>query len=208
MLRKCSWLLLLFATVSSTARAADPSPVEQALSREIIGPRQALLDVQERIAARIPRMPEVKTVAEWEKQAQHIRRAVLDRVVFRGEAAAWRDAKCQVKWMDTLAGGPGYRIKKLRYEAVPGLWIPALLYEPERLTGKVPVMLAVNGHDTRNGKAAGYKQMRCINLAKRATLRCTSRHSSISWRPSPRSSSCSWHSSLAVRSWRTGRCSN
>ncbi|HTU19692.1 MAG TPA: hypothetical protein VMG10_16645 [Gemmataceae bacterium] len=170
MFRQCSWLLLLLAVVSSTARAADPSPVEQALSREIIGPRQALLDVQARIEARIPRMPKVKTAAEWEKQAQRIRGTVLDRVVFRGEAAAWRDAKCQVKWLDTLAGGPGYRIKKLRYEAVPGLWIPALLYEPEKLSGKVAVMLAVNGHDGKNGKAAGYKQMRCINLAKRGML--------------------------------------
>jgi len=30
------------------------------------------------------------------------------------------------------------RFKKLRYEALPGLWIPALLYEPTQLTGKVP----------------------------------------------------------------------
>jgi dienelactone hydrolase len=49
------------------------------------------------------------------------------------------------------------------------LWIPALLYEPEKLSGKVPVALAVNGHD-RNGKAAPYKQIRCINLAKRGML--------------------------------------
>src|SRR5262249_13775946 len=126
-------------------------------------------DVQDRIEARIPRMPEVKTAAEWDKHAEHIRRGVLDRVVFRGEAAVWRDAKCQVKWLDTIAGGPGYRIKKLRYEALPGLWIPALLYEPDKLDAKTPVVLAVNGHD-RNGKAAGYKQIRCINLAKRGML--------------------------------------
>jgi acetyl esterase/lipase len=170
MLHKSSWVVLLLAVVSSSACAAEPSPVEQALARDIIGPRQALLDVQERIEGRIPRMPEVKTVAEWEKHAQRIRREVLDRVVFRGEAAVWRDAKCPVKWLDTLAGGPGYRIKKLRYEALPGLWIPALLYEPENLSGKVPVMLAVNGHDTKNGKAADYKQIRCINLAKRGML--------------------------------------
>jgi hypothetical protein len=49
--------------------------------------------------------------------------------------------------------GPGFRIRKLRCEALPGLWILALLYEPEKLQGKVPVALAVNGHDRRNGKA-------------------------------------------------------
>ena len=63
----------------------------------------------------------------------------------------------------------GYRIKKLRYEALPGLWIPALLYEPEKLKGRVPVVLNVNGHDSK-GKAAPYKQIRCINLAKRGML--------------------------------------
>src|SRR6185437_8941312 len=161
--------LFLCVALPTAVRAAEPSPLEQALSHEIMGPRQALLDVQDYIESRIPRMPEVKTVNEWEKHSQRIRQAVLERVVFRGEAAAWRDAKCQVKWFETIPGGPGYRIKKLRYEAVPGLWIPALLYEPETLAGKVPVVLAVNGHDSK-GKAAGYKQIRCINLAKRGML--------------------------------------
>ena len=63
----------------------------------------------------------------------------------------------------------GYRIRKLRYEAVPGLMIPALLYEPADLSGQVPVVLNVNGHDG-DGKAADYKQIRCINLAKRGML--------------------------------------
>ncbi len=166
MFQRTSCLLLLLSAMSSLVRAAEPSPLEQALSREIIGPRQSLLDVQDRIELRIPRLPAVKTVDEWEKYAQRLRRDILDRVVFRGRAAVWRDAKGQVKWFDTLAGGPGYRIKKLRYEALPGLWIPALLYEPEKLSGKMPVVLAVNGHDGK-GKAAGYKQIRCINLAKR-----------------------------------------
>src|SRR4029077_6431138 len=64
---------------------------------------------------------------------------------------------------------PGYQIKKLRYEALPGLWIPALLYEPEKVVGKMPAVLNVNGHDSK-GKAAPYKQVRCINQAKRGML--------------------------------------
>src|SRR5262249_27641961 len=86
--------------------------------------------------------------------------------IFRGRAAEWRDAKTKIEWLDTIPGGPGYRIRKVRYEALPGMWIPALLYEPEKLSGKVPAHLAVNGHDGK-GKAAPYKQIRCINLAKR-----------------------------------------
>ncbi len=52
---------------------------------------------------------------------------------------------------------------------MPGLWIPALLYEPDELRGKVPVMLNVNGHEGV-GKAVAYKQMRCINQAKRGMI--------------------------------------
>src|SRR5205085_3965560 len=118
---------------------------------------------------RVPRVPAAATAEEWERHARRIRADVLDKVVFRGAAKAWRDAKVGVKWFDAIPGGPGYRIRKLRYEALPGLWIPALLYEPDQLAGKVPIILNVNGHDG-NGKAAPYKQIRCINQAKRGML--------------------------------------
>ena len=29
----------------------------------------------------------------------------------------------------------------MRFEALPGLWIPALLYEPDKLKGKAPATL-------------------------------------------------------------------
>jgi hypothetical protein len=167
---RVSWwsaVLTLFAAVP--AEAAGPSAVQEALAREVIGPRQALLDLQDHLEPRVPRVPAVASVEEWERHARRIRADVLEKVVFRGEAKAWRDAKVGVKWFDAIPGGPGYRIRKLRYEALPGLWIPALLYEPDRRGEKVPVALAVNGHD-RNGKAAPYKQIRCINLAKRGVL--------------------------------------
>lgn len=155
----------------SSAASAGPavSPLHDFLRREIIGPNVALAEVQAFAESRIPLMPALKSAADWEKQAETLRRSVLEQVVFRGEAAGWREAKTKVEWLDTIPGGPGYRIKKLRYEALPGLWIPALLYEPENLFGKVPVFLNVNGHDA-NGKAAPYKQIRCINQAKRGIL--------------------------------------
>src|SRR5687768_7511693 len=115
-------------------------------------------------------MPKVATVAEWEQHATTMRADVLERIVFRGEPAkSWRDAKTKVEWLDTIEGGPGYKIRKLRYEALPGLWIPALLYLPDNLNGKVPAVLNVNGHDPK-GKAAAYKQLICINQAKRGML--------------------------------------
>ncbi len=158
------------APPSPKAGALASSPLHEFLRREIIGPDLALTEVRTFLESRIPAMPVTRSVAEWSRQAANLRRDVLERVVFRGAAAAtWRDAKTRVEWLETVAGGPGYRIKKLRYEALPGMWIPALLYEPEQLSGKVPVFMNVNGHDP-NGKAALYKQIRCINQAKRGLL--------------------------------------
>lgn len=149
--------------------AAAPLDVAAALSKPIVDPQQSLDEVQAFTQSRIVPMPQATTAGEWEEHAARIRQDVLERVVFRGEAAAWRDADTAVEWLETIEGGPGYRIRKLRFEALPGLWVPALLYEPEELPDKTPVVLNVNGHDG-DGKAAGYKQLRCINLAKRGML--------------------------------------
>src|SRR5579863_6047306 len=91
---------------SRNAKAAPGDVVDTALSREIIGPRQTLADVMAYCEPAIPQMPEVKTVAEWEAHAARMRSQALNQVIFRGEAAAWRDAKTRVEWLETIEGGP------------------------------------------------------------------------------------------------------
>jgi hypothetical protein len=147
----------------------DAPDFKKALSREIIGSQKAMEEIQEFIEPRVPSVPEVKTAAEWKVLDADLRKRVLEDVFFRGEAKKWAAMPTRVEWAGEIPGGPGYTIRKLRYEAVPGLWIPALLYVPEKLSGKVPVHMAVNGHDGA-GKAADYKQIRCINLAKRGVI--------------------------------------
>lgn len=167
---KRSLLLASFVLAASLHSAsAQTNVLAPLLARDIIGPNLALAEVQAYTEDRVPLMPPLKSAAEWEKEATRLRREALDEVIFRGEARAWREAKTKIEWLDTIPGGPGYSIRKLRYEALPGLWVPALLYVPEKLSGKVPVHLAVNGHDGV-GKAAPYKQIRCINLAKRGVI--------------------------------------
>jgi hypothetical protein len=169
-MKRRTWLVLaLLLTSASVPLLAADADLLALLGHEIIGPRQAMIEVQDYCEARVPKLPQVESAAEWDRLATQLRTDVLAKVVFRGEAAAWRDAETKVERQETIPGGPGYRIKPLRYEAVPGLWIPALLYEPENLKDKVPVILNVNGHDA-NGKAADYKQARCVNLAKRGML--------------------------------------
>ncbi len=159
--------LICVSTLVASLGAQDD--VTELLKHEVIGSELPLAEVQRYVENRVPRMPQCSTEAEWQAEADRLRQAVLERVVYRGEAARWRDAATKVEWLDSSEGGAGYQIKKLRYEALPGLWIPALLYEPDKLSGRVPAVLNVNGH-TPLGKQYPPKQIRCINQAKRGML--------------------------------------
>jgi hypothetical protein len=164
-------LAFSLAVLVNSLSLADDAVVDwtELLSRPILEPDQPWREVQEFTATRVPAMPVVETVAEWETYVADMRRRTFDEVIFRGEAAVWRDYPLNVEWMGDIDGGEGYIIRKLRFEAVPGMWVPALLYEPTNLTGPAPVSLAVNGHDGA-GKVADYKQIRCINQAKRGMI--------------------------------------
>jgi dienelactone hydrolase len=151
------------------ALAAEPVPYAELLATPIVGPEQGLADVVKFTARRVQRLPEFRTVREWESYRDRLRNTILEQVVFRGVPNAWREPPTHVVWGETMAGGPGYHIRKLRYEVLPGMWMPALLYEPDDLVGPMPVFLNVNGH-TAEGKAYAPKQLRCINLAKRGII--------------------------------------
>ena len=163
----------LILVTSRVSFAAEPLDLKAELSRPIITPQTSLEETQVYLERRIPRLPEVKTAKDWDALAAKWRQEVLDKVVFRGDAAKWRDHPLAVEYVGEPMRGPGYAVKKLRYECLPGMWIPALLYVPDKLAvdkaAKVPVVLNVNGHDGK-GKAADYKQIRCINLVKRGMI--------------------------------------
>ena len=122
------------------------------------------------ICERIPELPAPPTAQAWQEQAETLRDRVLKEVVLRGAPEAWLEHRTRIVWADTLTPHGSYRIRKLRYEALPGLWIPALLYEPTEIVGQVPAVLNVNGHVGPPGKAIDYEQIRCINLAKQGML--------------------------------------
>jgi hypothetical protein len=120
---------------------------------------------------RLPRLRAPDTPARWKKRSDETRERLL-RLLFRGHPEGLLQSGYPVEWLEVLEPGPEYRIRKLRYEGYPGLWVPALLYEPRDLEGdsrKVPAVLNPDGHHA-GGKAMEYKQARCINLAKRGML--------------------------------------
>jgi dienelactone hydrolase len=150
------------------AAADDLSWLDVYLAQPILQPRQTTIETEIHLASRVKPIPAITTTAQWDHYAQQLRTQILDNVVFRGEAAKWRDMPTKVEWLGTLNGN-GYSVKKFRYEVIPGIWLPGLLYEPAQFTGRVPVVINLNGHEGE-GKANSYIQERCINLAKKGLL--------------------------------------
>ena len=142
--------------------------MERLLSRRLLGKRTASRELLSFLDERLPRLRKPASPAAWKGRSRKARAAVLE-LFLRGHPEGLLEEPPRVEWRGVIDAGPGYRIRKLRYEGYPGLWVPALLYEPTALSGKVPAVLNPNGHHA-GGKAMDYKQARCINLAKRGML--------------------------------------
>jgi dienelactone hydrolase len=153
---------------AAALRAAAADDFDSHLSRRLLADRQPLIEAQIHLATRVRPMPPVSTNAAWDAQAAALREQLLTQVYLRGEAAKWRRIPTRPEWLDVLPGD-GYRVRKFRYEVLPGMWIPGLLYEPDKLEGRVPVVVNLNGHEGA-GVSIDYIQQRCMHLARNGVL--------------------------------------
>jgi dienelactone hydrolase len=160
------WFALTGQMTGQTTRQQVADLLEPALQTPDVAEYQ-LLQYLDRKA---PTLGLAQTPAKWGEESKRIRRRLLDEVIFHGWPREWVDAPLIAENLGPVPSGPGYRIHKIRYEILPGLHAAAILYEPERLTGKVPAILSVNGHVGPHGKAIEYKQKQCINFARRGLI--------------------------------------
>ena len=150
---------------------SEPEELNAILKDEILSPAVAGFQIRQYLVNRVAPPPHVpSSPQEWTSEAARLRHHLLDDIAFHGWPKEWVDAGPKFEEVGVIATGAGYRIRKLRYEIVPGLDSVALLYEPEQMSGKIPAILHLNGHDYSRGKAAEYKQKRCINDAKHGIL--------------------------------------
>jgi dienelactone hydrolase len=156
--------LLLIAPSLAFAQA-DPRDLAPILKEEILAPVVALRELREHIVARVAKPPAPGSAAEWSEAAKRLRQRLLADVVFHGWPKEWVEAKPRFEETGVIEGR-GYRIRKLRYEIVPGFFSAALLYEPAGPGGRRPAILNVNGHVGPPGKTVEYKQKRCITFAR------------------------------------------
>ena len=90
-------VIVISATKLSAGEKVD---IAALLSRPIIGPELSMQEVQEYTAGRVPPMPDVKTVAQWERHAKRMRADALGKSVFKGQSLAEKALGCvpKLKW--------------------------------------------------------------------------------------------------------------
>ncbi len=166
----CRLLLLALLLTGSAAAQSEPELINPVLGEEILAPSVSVYQMKQYLLSHAPAPPSATTPEQWTAESRRVRAHLLNDVVFHGWPREWIDAPPRFEETGVIETGEGYRLRKLRYEIVPGFWSAAILYEPERTQGKMPAIVNVNGHVGPVGKAAEYKQKRCINFARHGIL--------------------------------------
>lgn len=141
-----------------------PSVVET-LASPVQSPAVTQYQLELHLLQRIPGLPTAVSAQQWTDTEARLRTHILNEVAFHGWPHEWVDAAPNFQEMGVIESGQGYRIRKLRYEVVPGFMSTALLYEPEKINGRAPAILNFIAHEPE-GTAVEYEQKRCINFAK------------------------------------------
>ncbi|MBX7120972.1 MAG: hypothetical protein K1X42_02475 [Opitutaceae bacterium] len=153
-------------------KAAPPTTetITELLRRRILPDGLAREQARAFAAQRVPSMPKLIDLPEWEAHAARLRHEMFERVIFAGEARRWRQTKGRVEWSGVIEES-SYRIRKVRYEVLPGYWMPGLLYEPRNLERRVPLVYCTQGHvGPGGGMSRATMQARCINLVRRGMI--------------------------------------
>jgi dienelactone hydrolase len=159
---------LLTGAIGSAQTTMLPSIVET-LSNRVQPAAVTQFQLEQYLMQRIPGLPSASNPQQWTAEENRLRKHMLEDVVFHGWPREWVDSAPRFEEVGVIETGHGYRIRKFRYEIVPGFLSTALLYEPEMISGRVPAVLNLIGHEPE-GTAVEYEQKRCINLAKRGIV--------------------------------------
>ena len=159
-------LLPSLLAASSLFAQSNPDQVRKILEQPLLTPDVVAFECRQYLRAKVPPLSVPASAEQWTAESRRIRQRVLHDVVYHGWPKEWIDAPVKMEDVGAVATGEGYRIRKLRYEIVPGFYGAAILYEPAVIRGKVPAVLNVNGHVGPLGKAVEYKQKRCIQQAR------------------------------------------
>jgi hypothetical protein len=163
-------VFILWGNVFAMGQSAQ-GMVDEFLTNQLQSTDVVTYQMQQFLMHNRPMLPHVTSSAQWTAEANQIRRRVLSDVIYHGWPKSWVDSPPKFEDMGAVPvpAGAGYRLRKFRYEVVPGFYSTAVLYEPANLEGKAPAVLDVLGHFP-TGKSSPFEQKLCINQALRGMV--------------------------------------
>lgn len=87
----------------------------------------------------------IRTLQDWENIRSESHSEFIEMMSLQDMPLKDNRSELNVKITGTIQK-EGYRIEKLHYESLPGLFVPANLYVPDNITVPVPAILYVCGH--------------------------------------------------------------
>jgi hypothetical protein len=158
----------IVATPSSGARAADiywngVQRAAQAIQPEQQGGEKAVLDALEKQAHdTLARLNHPAEREGWQKAVPELRRRLTAAL---GSEHLPKPQPRNLRQVGTIDRGD-YAIEKLTYETFPDCLVPALVYRPAKIDGKLPAILFAPGHSWGPSKATPDIQAFCITMAR------------------------------------------
>jgi dienelactone hydrolase len=158
--------ILALALPTLLVAQAQPGRLGPVLDQPIVTPEVVTYQLQQYLHKKVPKLPVAQSPKDWMAKSAAARRQILEKIVYHGWPKEWVEAGPRFEDAGLVPTAGGYRLRKLRYEIVPGFWSTALLYEPLKPAAKSPGVLNVNGHVGPPGKSVEYKQKRCAEFAR------------------------------------------
>ncbi|MCK0146071.1 hypothetical protein MWU78_10480 [Arenibacter sp. F26102] len=90
-------------------------------------------------------LKDIKNLEDWEAVREERHQQFLEMLGLQGKPLKGQRAPLNVTKTGSIQK-KGYRIEKLYYESLPGLYVPANLYIPDGIKTPVPAILYVSGH--------------------------------------------------------------
>jgi len=162
-------LFVLIAPTEFMKAQATRDAVAPLLEKEVQPKAVTAYQLQRYLMKNIPKPMVPATAEEWSREARKLRKHILQDIVFHGWPQEWIDSAPRFDQTELIETRHGYRVRKYRYQIVPGFTSTAVLYEPEQLHGRVPAVLNLTGHESV-ANLTEYEQKRCINFAKQGIL--------------------------------------
>ena len=162
-------LAMLITSAEFTKAQATRESVAPLLEEQLLPKAVTAFQIQRFLMRRIPKPLPPGTATLWTTKKRELREHILKNIVFHGWPREWVDSAPRFEQTGIIETDHGYRLRKYRYEIVPGFESTAILYEPAQLSGSVPAILNLTGHEPI-GNLTEYEQKRCINFAKRGIL--------------------------------------